>query len=512
MTTHMMNRVAATAAAAALLVTGLLGGYWWAQHKAGRDSGSTASKSLASSKREALYWYDPMVPDQHFDKPGKSPFMDMPLVPKYGAEVAGTGVRISASLQQNVGIRTAIVEVGSLVSTVRAPGTLTWDLRQESVVSARTEGLVTRIWVKAPYTSVTRGEPLAAIVAPGWSGALAEANALQQAQSASARELQAAAQQRLRVLGVPSGMGGDGSMTLSAPRSGIITEVLVREGQAVEAGTPLFRVNGTSTLWLEAAIPQAATAGLRVGTPIEATFSALPGRVFSGQLQSLLPQVDVASRTQSARIVLPNPDGLLAPGMFADVSLRPAANDPVPLLPSEALIATGADSRVIVHDADGGFRPVRVRTGHSSGDRTEILAGLTGGERVVVSGQFLIDSEASLSGALERLGDVPLAAARPTPGTMVDAGRPPLPTAPTKVPPLPQPRHEQAPASSTPVVQPSRSCLVSYWYDPMKPEVHFDKPGKSPFMEMQLVPKFAPGAAPDCTIQDAVSTTSQVQP
>ncbi|WP_343064782.1 efflux RND transporter periplasmic adaptor subunit [Marilutibacter spongiae] len=401
--TSTTNRLMLATAAAGLLTVGLGAGYWWAQRHAGHDLKQTAMPMASQTERKVLYWYDPMVPDQHFDKPGKSPFMDMQLMPKYADEVAGDGVRIDAGLQQNVGIRTAPVEFGRLTSTVRVPGTLTWDLRQESVVSARVEGIVSRVQVKAPYTKVTRGQPLASLLAPSWSSALAEAQALRQAQSTSARELQLAAQQRLRVLGVPGGMARDGSVTLSAPRHGVVTEVLAREGQTVMPGTPLFRINGTDTLWLEAAIPQANAMALRPGTPVEAVVSAAPGQTFVGEVEALLPLVDTTSRTQRARIVLRNPGNVLAPGMFAEVTLQPQDGVAVPLVPTEALIATGADSRVIVQDADGGFRPVRVRAGRSSGGRTEILAGLTGREKIVVSGQFLIDSEASLSGALERL-------------------------------------------------------------------------------------------------------------
>ncbi|WP_298429878.1 MULTISPECIES: efflux RND transporter periplasmic adaptor subunit [Pseudomonadota] len=412
--TSTTNRLMLAAAAAGLLTVGLGAGYWWTQRHAGHDLKQTATPMASQTERKVLYWYDPMAPDQHFDKAGKSPFMDMQLVPKYADEVAGGSVRIDAGLQQSVGIRTAQVEIGRLASTVRVPGTLTWDLRQESVVSARVEGLVSHVQVKAPYTKVARGQPLASLLAPSWSSALAEARALRQAQSASARELQSAAQQRLRVLGVPGGMARDGSVTLSAPKHGVVTEVLAREGQTVMPGTPLFRINGTDTLWLEAAIPQASAMALRPGTPVEAVVSAAPGQTFVGEVEALLPLVDTTSRTQRARIVLRNPNGVLAPGMFAEVTLQPQDGAAVPLVPTEALIATGADSRVIVQDADGGFRPVRVRAGRSSGGRTEILAGLTGREKIVVSGQFLIDSEASLSGALERLNDT---STKPTPTT-----------------------------------------------------------------------------------------------
>ena len=401
--TYTMNRVAMIAAAAALLVVGLAGGYWWARRGSNHDRTMADAPPTEAGERKVLYWYDPMVPDQHFDKPGKSPFMDMQLMPKYADEMTDGGVSLDPGLRQSVGIRTEKVEIGRLAATVRVPGALAWDLRREAVVSAFTEGLVSRVQVKAPHTKVARGQPLATLLSPAWSSALAEAQALRQAQSATARELRSAAQQRLRVLGVPSGLGRDGSVTLSAPHDGVVTEVLAREGQAVMPGTPLFRINGTATLWLEAAIPQADAARLRPGTLVEAVVSAVPGQTFGGEIEALLPQVDMASRTQQARIVLRNPDGALAPGMFAEVTMQPEGGTPVPLVPTEALIATGTDSRVVVQDAKGGFQPVRVRTGRSGGGRTEILAGLKGGESVVVSGQFLIDSEASLSGLLERL-------------------------------------------------------------------------------------------------------------
>lgn len=494
--TSTTNRLMLAAAAVGLLTVGLGAGYWLAQRHAGHDMKQTATPMASQSERKILYWYDPMVPDQHFDKAGKSPFMDMQLVPKYADEVADGGVRIDAGLQQSVGIRTAQVEIGRLASTMRVPGTLTWDLRHESVVSARVEGLVSRVQVKAPYTKVARGQPLASLLAPSWSSAAAEAEALRQAQSSSARELQSAAQQRLRVLGVPGGMARDGSATLSSPSHGVVTEVLAREGQTVMPGTPLFRVNGIDTLWLEAAIPQASATSLHPGTPVEARVSALPGQTFVGEVEALLPQLDAASRTQRARIVLRNPDGLLAPGMFAEVTLQPQTGAAAALVPTEALIATGADSRVIVQNADGSFRPVRVRTGRSGGGRTEVLAGLTGGERVVVSGQFLIDSEASLSGALERLGApeaIPPATPMEAPDSTTETASTPAPT-------------------KTAVAAPARSCPVQYWYDPMKPNQHFDQPGKSPFMDMQLVPKFAPDAAPDCTVRDVPSAGLEKQP
>ncbi|WP_291213813.1 efflux RND transporter periplasmic adaptor subunit [Dokdonella sp.] len=369
---------------------------------AGHAMPAPASAGSANAERKVLYWYDPMVPDQHFDKPGKSPFMDMQLVPRYADEAGGSSVRIDAGVQANLGIRTAPVELGTLTRSLRVPGTLAWSLRDETVVSARVDGIVSRLQVKVPFEAVARGQPLLTLLAPEWSSARAEAQALAQASSPAARELRAAAQARLRVLGA-TGRGGADGVVLTAPGAGVVSEILVREGQTVAPGTPLMRINDPRVLWLEAAIPQADASLLAAGTPVEASVDALPGESFPGTIDALLPLVDAATRTQRARIVLANPQGRLAPGMFAQVRIEPPAQTRRPLVPNEALIATGDDSRVIVRGSDGRFAPLRVRTGRSSDGRTEILAGLHGGEQVVVSGQFLLDSEASLTGALQRL-------------------------------------------------------------------------------------------------------------
>jgi Cu(I)/Ag(I) efflux system membrane fusion protein len=402
--TRITTRLTIAVAALALLAAGVGGGYWWAQRHAGGHAATAPSAGAPARERRPLYWYDPMQPDQHFDKPGKSPFMDMELVPRYADDSTGAGVRIDPGVRQNVGIRTARVERGRLAPQIRVPATLAWDSRREFVVSARVDAIVSRLHVKAPFDPVRRGQPLATVLAPEWGSAVAEARALAQAGSAAARSLRPAANARLRMLGLSATRaGGDGSVQLLSPDDGVVSEIMVREGQAVTAGMPLFRVNATGTLWLEAAIPQASVAGVGPGTKVQASVSAVPGRTFEGIVETLLPQIDAVSRTQRARIVLDNRDGRLVPGMFAELTLPSAAGDDVPLLPSEALIATGSDSRVIVAHPDGRFEPVRVRTGRSSDGRTEILAGLRGGESVVTSGQFLLDSEASLSGALQRL-------------------------------------------------------------------------------------------------------------
>ena len=374
---------------------------WWS---AGR--GDHPIQATPAGERKVLYWYDPMVPDQHFAKPGKSPFMDMQLQPKYADEEAKSGAEVSSVTQHSLGIRTVAAEKGRLAGEITVPGTIAWDLRLERVVSARTEVIVDRLYVKAPFTRVRQGEPLASVIAPAWSSALAEAQAIAQSAEAGTRELEAAAQTRLRALGVPDGttLGRDGRILLTAPEPGVVSEVGVREGEVAPIGTTLFRVNGTRTVWLQAAVPQSDAAGIAPGVRVVAQVGGV-AKPAPGQVETLLPTLDPASRTQQARIVLANPDGLLAAGQQARVVLQSDAGPESLLVPSDAVIGSGERAHVIVRHGDAHFMPMAVRTGRSSGGRTEILSGLAAGDQVVVSGQFLLDSEASLSGALERLGE-----------------------------------------------------------------------------------------------------------
>ena len=393
--------------AVVLLLVGYLDGR---DHSQPSQSGAAASSPNAGAKK-VLYWYDPMVPLQHSEKPGLSS-MGMQMVPKYAD--AGTDkntVHIDATTVQNLGVRTAPVERRVLAATVQVPGTISWDLRQAVVVSARVDAVVSKLYVRAPYTSVTEGTPLADLLAPQWSSAVAESQALQHVQSAEAKALRGAAQQRLSVLGLSStdarAIGSGGQVTLHAPQAGVISTLDVREGQRINAGQTLMTINGLSTVWVEAALPQAMAGIVHTDTPVTVHVDALPGQVFRGHVETLLPDIDMTTRTQRARIVLVNPDDVLSPGMFATVQLDPTPGNPVPVVPDDALIATGSQTRVILAEDGGHFRAVAVRTGRAAGGYTEILDGLSGGEQVVISGQFLIDSEASLSGALERLnGDV----------------------------------------------------------------------------------------------------------
>jgi Cu(I)/Ag(I) efflux system membrane fusion protein len=420
---------------AGLLVTAI-SAYWLGRQ--GSPSAGYSPEHAAvgtaepAARAKVLYWYDPMTPEQHSDKPGLSS-MGMKMVPKYANSSADANtIHIDAATVQNLGLRTASVERRVLPATITVPATIHWDLRQAIVVSARVDAVVSKLYARAPYTNVAEGAPLADLLAPQWSSAVAESQALQHVQSAEAKALRGAAQQRLQVLGLSPAdgrsIGKGGQVTLHAPQAGVISTLDVREGQRVNAGQTLMTINGLSTVWVEAALPQAVAGTVRPNTPATVRVDALPGQVFHGRVETLLPDIDMTTRTQVARIVLANPNGMLSPGMFASVQLDPTSGHAVPVVPDDALVATGENTRVIVAEDGGRFHVVAVRPGHAAGGYTEIFDGLSGGEKVVVSGQFLIDSEASLSGALDRLNDPATrpapAASAPMSGMAMPGGQP----------------------------------------------------------------------------------------
>ncbi|MBS0576429.1 MAG: efflux RND transporter periplasmic adaptor subunit [Proteobacteria bacterium] len=394
------NRVALVLFAIALPTIGIAVGYRWGHAQ-------PPPAAPAAAERKPLYWYDPMVPNEHYDKPGLSS-MGMKTQPKYADEASSEGsVRVDARTQQNLGVRTAVVERRALAQDLSAPATIAWDPREASVVSARVDAIVTHLHVRAPYTRVTAGQPLADVLAPQWTSALAEQAALAHAHSDEAKELQGAAAQRLHVLGLTDAdlhSARGGTITLHAPSSGIVTTLDVREGQRVIAGQTLMTVNAGTGVWVEASVPQGLAGRLQAGTPATVTLDAQPGRSFPGSVEAVLPDIDPASRTQRVRIALAHVGDVLSPGQFAHVHFAPVSSEALPLVPDEALVATGTQTRVIVAGGDGRFHPVVVTTGRSAGGMTEVLSGLRGGDRIVVSGQFLIDSEASLNGGLDRFG------------------------------------------------------------------------------------------------------------
>jgi Cu(I)/Ag(I) efflux system membrane fusion protein len=393
-----------------MLIAGAAGGYWLAQQRTHAARGAAATNPTQGERR-VLYWHDPMVPNARFDKPGKSPFMDMQLVPVYAEEETGAAVKVSPTVTQNLGIRLGTVEKTKLQAKLAAVGSVAFDERLLEVVQARVEGYVSRLYVKAPLERVRRGQPLAEIVAPAWLEAEEEYLALLDAQSGRGQSIRDAARQRLAVLGVPESTIRDldtqrktnATATLVAPIDGVVAELAVREGAAFMPGAALFRINGLKTVWVNAQVPEAQVSMVPAGSHATVHATAWPGMEFTGQVAALLPDVDPQTRTLPVRVEVENPQFNLAPGMF--VSLDFAAQDERESLvvPSEAVIVTGERSVVIVAREGGGFDVAEVTLGAEVSGRTAILSGLEAGQSIVLSGQFLIDSEANLKSAVSRL-------------------------------------------------------------------------------------------------------------
>jgi Cu(I)/Ag(I) efflux system membrane fusion protein len=194
-----------------------------------------------------------------------------------------------------------------------------------------------------------------------------------------------------------------GTTTLVAPIDGVVTELGVRDGAAFMAGANLFRINGLATVWVNAQIPESRVSMVPLDATVEAHPTAWPGTTFKGRVIALLPQVDPQTRTLTVRIGLDNPDSRLSPGMWVALDFTGPASEPQLVVPSEAVIVTGRRSVVIVSDEKGSFDVISVSTGVEQEGRTPILSGLKEGQSIVLSGQFLIDSEASLTSTVTRL-------------------------------------------------------------------------------------------------------------
>lgn len=409
-----MNKAILALAGVALAAAVAAGAYQLGVKSNAASPSMTASASVSADAavdpktgRKVLYWHDPMVPGHKFDKPGKSPFMDMQLVPVYADEAGDEGVKVSPSVAHNLGIRTIVVRKGELRSAIDAVGVVAQNERATEVVQSRVTGYIEKLHVRAVLDPVRKGQPLVTVFAPDWAAALEEYLGIKRARVDDAWV--DAARARLRLLSIPdevvtrSEQAGSAQthFTLSAPLSGVVAELGVRDGAMVAPGMTLFRIADLSSVWVVADVPEALASQVRIGQSAEVLIAG--GKKLTGKLSAVLPDVDASTRTLKARLEVRNPGLKLKPGMFVRVALQDASTNPVLLVPQEAVIATGRRNVVVVAQDDGRYTPVEVELGHASGADVEVKAGLTEGQRVVSSGQFLLDSEASLKSGLARL-------------------------------------------------------------------------------------------------------------
>ena len=390
------------------------------ERAAASTPGASSDGATPNAGRRVLYWYDPMVPGSRFDKPGKSPFMDMQLLPKFaddepGGAASESRVTLSPQAIRAVGITTVPARHETLSREIRAVGTIEVDETRQARVAARVAGRIEKLYADYTGQEVRAGAPLYSLYSPELVATQREyLLALENRRNLeagtpdavrSADALVGAARDRLRLWGIGqaqiAALEKSGrpqlALTFSSPIGGVVLQKMAIEGQYVAEGADLYLLADLSRVWLMAQVYEYELARIRVGQTAEATVSALPGRTFRGRIAFVEPVLDRETRSARVRIELPNPARALKPGMFADARLElPAA--PAVTVPKSAVIDTGNRSVVFVETAPDTFSARDVRTGESSEDRVAVLEGLREGERVVAAGNFFIDSQAQLAG------------------------------------------------------------------------------------------------------------------
>jgi Cu(I)/Ag(I) efflux system membrane fusion protein len=357
-----------------------------------------------------LYYRHPHDPTVTSPVPRKDE-MGMDYVPVYGDAGGGEGgaIELSAAMVNNLGVRTAEARVGEVDPVLQTVGRLAYDERGRVEVRVRAEGYVERLSVRAEGERVRRGQALFAVFSPKLAAAQGE---YLQALGLGEATLVGAAEGRLRALGLPPAdiarlrAGGkvQERVTYHAPRDGVVTMLGIREGALAEPGMSALTIAPIEQLWVVAEVPESAAAAVRAGAAAKVSVAALPGQAFEAQVIEVLPEMNETTRTLQVRLGLDNAGLRLAAGMLADVTIEAAGARSALLIPLEALIRTGRAERVIVALGEGRFAARDVRAGAESGDSVEILHGLEAGDRVVVSGQFMIDSESQVRSSLRRYG------------------------------------------------------------------------------------------------------------
>lgn len=404
---------------AALLVAAGLAGYWLGERKVGPDRTAAPTAAAPAAGKKILYYRNPMgLPDT--SPVPKKDAMGMDYIPVYeGEDEAGdSSLRISTAKVQKLGVRTEAAALRDLSRLVRAAGRVDVDERRIHTVAPKFEGWIERLHANATGQPIGKGQPLFEVYSPelvsaqreyqvAARGEVALAQAGNEAQ-ASIRQVAEAALARLRNWDVSAEQierlkgGGDVMRTLTyrAPVSGVVLEKKAVQGMRFMPGEALFQIADVSSVWILADVFERDLAEIRVGQAVEVGIDAFPGKRFSGKVAYIYPTLNAQTRTVPIRIELPNPRGELRPAMYAAVEIKLGAGRTALTVPLSAVIDSGTAQRVIVQVADGRFEAREVRLGVRSDDHVEVLAGLKEGEQVVVTANFLIDSESNLKAAL----------------------------------------------------------------------------------------------------------------
>ncbi len=378
-----------------------------------------SDNAATSDEREILYWVAPMDPNFRQDEPGRSP-MGMDLIPVYaGSEPTDDStITISSAVENNIGVRTADVTRGRFAEDLATVGYVRPIDDLASVVDVRAQGWIEDLRIAAVGDVVEAGDLLFRMYSPEIVTAQSE---FLQAVNVSRPGLVAAAGSRLRALGVNQAqidsIAQRGTpqrlVDVYAPRTGVVLEMNVREGAHAHPSMVVMTIADLREVWVVADLFEDEAVAIEPGQSVRLQSRAQPGRMWHGQVEYLYPTVDPRSRSIPVRMRFANSDGALRPEAYVNVRIEASPRDDVLSVPFEAVIRTGQSERVVLALGDGRYRLAQVRTGVEAGGRVEVLTGLSEGERVVVSSQFLIDSEASLQGVALRMAGADAPAAPP---------------------------------------------------------------------------------------------------
>ncbi len=367
-----------------------------------------AAAQSADDEAEILYWVAPMDANYRRDKPGKSP-MGMELVPVYANASGDSGnVIIAAEVIQNLGVRTATVKRSALQRVIDTVGYVEYDETKMSHIHLRTEGWIEQLVAHSEGERISKGEQLLALYSPELVNAQEE---FVQALALGNNTLTRASRERLVALGIPADQVKQLEKTrkvrqniaIYSPQDGVVSKLMVRHGMYVTPKTQVMSLADLSSVWLIAEVFESQADWVKVGQSAEVHLAFLPGRIWEGTVEYIYPSLDAHTRTLKARLRFDNPDEALKPNMYANVRIFGGAREDTIVIPVEALIRTGRETRVVMALGEGRFASRTVTAGIESGDQVEIIAGLEPGEEVVTSGQFLIDSEASLKASMTRM-------------------------------------------------------------------------------------------------------------
>ncbi|MDG9669212.1 efflux RND transporter periplasmic adaptor subunit [Hahella sp. CR1] len=377
------------------------------------DIGAMGDMAAAESggEKQPLYWVAPMDPNYRRDKPGKSP-MGMDLVPVYEEDAQGKnddgGVTINPTMEHNLGVRVAKVEQGQLTLPIHTVGYVAFDEDRLTHVHSRVEGWIEALNVKSSGDPVSKGQKLYEIYSPALVNAQEEYLA---ALRSNNRLLLKASSERLLALGLNAAQVSrlekrrsvDQRISVYAEQSGVVDSLMVREGMFIKPATEVMSIGGLGQVWVIAEVFERQAGWVKAGQPVTMQVAAAPGRDWEGKVDYLYPVLDAKTRTLRVRVRFANPDLTLKPNMFANLTLRAKIDEQALSVPREAVIRTGSHDRVVLAAGDGRYRPAFVKLGVEADDRVQVLEGLKAGDQVVISGQFLIDSESKVDVALAAL-------------------------------------------------------------------------------------------------------------